>query len=165
MNECLLGGVPNLLLPCPIRTQLFITQLLRRLSTVDSKNADNYGTQHTAVYDLTLIFPRGMVTTYRPSRFSLSPQNQKESNLIHLGNLKYILAVILMKKNRGYLGDGGKVRRQRWWVGGGATWEIKSNHFEKNVEFMWIMVLKLAVCIRNVIPFSYKPKTRWNSDI
>ena len=50
---------------------------------------------------LTLIFPGGWLPP--PRDFSLSPQNQKESDLSHLSNLKYILCGHFdEKKNRGY---------------------------------------------------------------
>ena len=100
---------------------------------------------------LSLILPRG--DGYHPlENFSLSPQNQKESDLSHLGNLKYILCGQFDEGKSGV----GEVSRQRWRVRG---WlppkKIKSRHFAKSIN---CMVLKLTVYITNVISFSYKPK-------
>ena len=66
----------------------------------------------------------GVVTTNSSFFFSLSPQNQKDSELRHLGNLKYILCSHFNEKKLGVLRVGGKESRWRWQVGRGvvATW-------------------------------------------
>ena len=72
--------------------------------------------------------------------FSLSPQNQKEGDLSHLGNLKYILCGHFDEKtNRGY--EGGKVSRHRWQVGEWLPPEkLKSRHFEKNIGYIGLKI-------------------------
>ena len=93
--------------------------------------------------------PKKVVTT--PLKiFSLPPQNQKESGLSHLGNLKYIICSHFDEKKMG-----GKVSHQIWQVGGGYHLrKLKVTILKKNVE---CMVSKLTVYIKNVISFSEKP--------
>ena len=113
---------------------------------------------------LTLVLPGG-------GGFSLSPQNQKESDLSHLGKLFYILCGHFdEKKIGGSTLPGARVSRQSRWVRGGGgnhltiedTRKLKNRHFELVLA---CMVLKLTVYVKNFISFFYKPKTRWNSDI
>ena len=86
---------------------------------------------------------------YRPfGNFSLSPQNQKESHLSHLVNLRYILCGHFDKtKIRGT--PWGKVSKLK------GKKNLKSPFWKKTV---YCMVLKLTSCKRKVISFSYKPK-------
>ena len=67
--------------------------------------------------------------------YSKSHENQKESDLSHLGNLKYgtSFVVILVKKNWGYPLQGGYSKgRERWRVSGCLAPEIiRSRHFKK----------------------------------
>ena len=57
--------------------------------------------------------------------FSLSPQNQKRSELRHLGHLKYIRCSHFNEKK----GVGGKVSRWRWQVGRGLLQPDKIKSF------------------------------------
>ena len=98
---------------------------------------------------LTLILPRG---GYHPLEiFPCRLQNQKESDLSQLDNLKYnICGHFDEKKNRKYPLGEGKVSRQRFWVGGWLPPEkIKSHYLKKND----CMVLKITVYSGNVISF------------
>ena len=102
--------------------------------------------------------PHGGVGYHHLEFFSLSPQNQKDSELRHLGNLKYILCSHFNEKNR----VGGKVSCRRWRVGRGLLPpdKIKSFHFDKFVD---CMVLQLTVNIRRSFPslLSQKPSKFW----
>ena len=105
---------------------------------------------------LVLILPRGWLPPLEI--FPCHPKNQKESDLSHLGNLKYILCGHFDKKKIWGTPFRGrdKVNHLRWPVGGWLPPEkIKSRQFEKCID---CMVLKLAVYIRNVISFSYNQK-------
>ena len=125
-----------------------------------------------------LINPR-----YHPlENFSLSPQNQKENDLRHLGNLNYILCGHFDENNNNNKTKTKTKQKQkqnknggtpfRWGLGkpskmvgkrGGChLWKTKVAILKKNID---CMVLKFTVYIRNVISFFYKPKTRWNSNI
>ena len=65
------------------------------------------------VFDINTRLTRG------PSRFPLSPQNQKESDLSHLGNLLYIIRGHFYEKQIGGTSlPGAGVRRQSQWVPG-----------------------------------------------
>ena len=79
---------------------------------------------------------------------SLSPQNQKESDLSHLGDLSDILRGHF-DEDMGvlpYPGLGIKAVKDQC--------GIQNRHFGKKI------VLKLTVYVRNVIFFFYKPKIR-----
>ena len=92
---------------------------------------------------------------YQLEFFSLSPQNQKDSELRHLGNLKYIL---YSHFNENKLGVGGIESRRRWRVGRGLLPpdKIKSFHFDRFID---CMVLQLTAYIRRSFPslISQKP--------
>ena len=104
---------------------------------------------------LTLVLPRG--GSYYPlENFSLSSQNQKESDLSHLGNLKYILCDHFHEKNWGTGGRGvgclGKASRRRCRVRGWLPPEkIKSCHFEKYIDFMVLTLCILEMSFPSVI--------------
>ena len=71
--------------------------------------------------------------------------NQKESDLSHIGNLNYIhFGQFDENKNR----EGGKVSRQRWWVGGGCHLRKLKVAILKNVLIVWsenlLCILKLS---------------------